>query len=71
MSITALGRKFKCEKIEHIILDRVVRKGLPKVVSFEQRSERREKESSKCLRKSLPGRENSKCKGPEVGTSFG
>ena len=31
-------------------MDRVVRKGLSRVVSFEQRSEKREKESSKCLR---------------------
>ena len=49
----------------------MVREALSKAVSFEQRPEGREKESSIYVwGKSLPGKENSKCKGPEMGTSF-
>lgn len=51
-----------------MILNRVVRTALTEIVMFEERAEEGEGESHMMLGKSIPGRRNINCKGPEVRT---
>lgn len=48
----------------------VSRESLTSRVSFEQLPERSERVSPVDIQKGIPGRANSKCKGPEVGRCF-